>query len=100
MLKIEVKKETFNKIKRMCDSDFNAYLKNQLHALIIELNMKSEKKLMEKKKEIQRRLARIIEEIAELTEFCERAERDKKMIEEWIDISSDENERLLKEMKL
>ncbi len=99
MLEIEVKKEIFTEIKDMDNYAFNNHLKNKLRALEMALEEMNEKKLLQKKISIEKRISKIMKELQELQEFCKRAERDKSAMEKWVDILDDENRKLLKEMR-
>ncbi len=99
MIELNVKKDVFSKIKNMSDYDFTIYLKNRLSALVMELDMNSEDKLIRKRDEIQKRMTAIMEELKDLSEYCEKAEKDKAEMEEWIDRLDEENQKLLEELR-
>ncbi len=96
---IEVDKKIFNLVKNMGHGEFNTFLKNRFESLRLALDENSVESLEAKKQEIMNRLTRITEELAYLTEFCEEAEKDKKLMEEWIEKLDEENEEMLREMK-
>ncbi len=99
MLQIEVSKELFDKIKDMKEDDFDRFLYERIAAMNRYFELNDKDALMEKKKELEKKIKRMREEIEELTEFCNKAERDQRRMERWIDELGLENKELLKEMR-
>ena len=99
MLEIEVKREVYKEIKDMNDDAFNRYLRNKLKLLVMELENHSEEKLMEKRENIKQRINKLLEEIRYLSEFSNRAENDKKSMEEWVEKLDKENQKLLEALR-
>ena len=99
MLEVEVKKDIFEEIKDLDDEAFNRYLRNKLKLLAMELESNSEEKLRKKREEIKKRIDELLEEIKYLSEFSNRAERDKKEMEMWVEKLDVENKELLEGLK-
>ncbi len=99
MLEIEIPKELFEKIQNMRDEGFSRYLYEKLAALGRQLELTDEKSLERKKMELEKNIERMKRELKELTEFCERAEKDRERMHLWIEMLEKENRKLLEEMR-
>jgi len=99
MLEVEISKELFEKIRNMKEDDFNRFLYESIASMNRYFEMNDKEALLRKKEELEEKIKRMKEELDELTEFCNKAERDQKMMERWIDELSTENKALLMEMR-
>jgi septal ring factor EnvC (AmiA/AmiB activator) len=99
MLEVEIPKELFDKIKDMKEDDFDRLLYERIAAMNRYFEMNDEKALLKRKKELEKKIARMKEEIEDLTRFCDKAEEDQERMERWIDELDLENKELLKEMR-
>ena len=99
MLEIELSKELFEKIRSMKEDDFNRFLYERMASMNRYFEMNDKEALLKRKKELEEKIKRMKEELKELTEFCDKAERDQRMMEQWIDELGMENKALLMEMR-
>ncbi len=99
MLEVEIPKELFEKIKNMKEDDFNRFLYERMASMNRYFEMNDREALLKRKKELEEKIKRMKEELDELTEFCNKAERDQKRMERWIDELGVENKALLMEMR-
>ena len=99
MLKIKVPPELFRILSYFREDEFNRFLHEKLEEYKKNLEWNYMEALLKTKEEIEKKLARMKEEIKELQDFCEMAERDQEVMVQLMDKLDDENKVLLKEMK-
>ncbi len=98
MLKVKVPQELFRIISYFREDEFNRFLHEKLEEYKKNLEWNDTEALLKTKEDIEKKLARMKEEIKELQDFCEMAERDQELMIHLIDKLDDENKVLLKEM--
>ncbi len=98
-MEVEVPKDVFERIRNMREDDLNRFIYERVVSLKRYLEMNDEEALLRRKMEIEDRIRKMKNEIAELTEFCERARRDQERMSIWMDELDMENRNLLEEMR-
>ncbi len=98
-LEIEVAKNEFKKIKRMNNYEFNNLLRYKLKDTLLDIESRKEEAIEEKIKEVRARMTKMVEELTRLTEFYEKAVKDKEIVEKWLFKIDDENAELLERIK-
>ena len=99
MLEVEIPKELFEKIRNMKEDDFDRFLYERIAAMNRYFDMNDKEALLKRKKELENKIRRMKEEVEDLTNFCDKAEKDQERMERWIDELGFENKALLMEMR-
>ena len=96
---IEVSPEKFIALRKMRRKERRKYLEERLHRLESYLAVKKIIDLQNKLIETREKIALMKREIAELEEFCKKAQYDQERMSRWIDLLKEENEELLKKLR-
>ncbi len=98
-LEIEVSKDKFKKIKKMNNYEFNNLLRYKLKDTLLDIESRKKESIERKIEEVKSRMTNMVEELARLTEFYEKAIKDKDTVEKWLFKIDDENAELLERIK-
>ncbi len=96
---IEIVPEKFMALKKMRRKERRKYLEERLHRLESYLEVKRIIDLRDKLIETREKIALMKREIAELDEFCTKAQKDQEKMSQWISLLKSENEELLKKLR-
>jgi transcription-repair coupling factor (superfamily II helicase) len=99
MLELKLPPNIFNLLAFYRDDEFNRFLQEKLAEYRRYFEWNDKESLLKTKEELEKKLNRMREEIEELEQFCETAERDQQLMIQWIDRLEKENLILQKEMR-
>ncbi len=100
MLKVKVPPRLFRIISYFREDEFNRFLHEKLVEYRRYLEWNDVESLVKTKEEIEKKLARMKEEIGELQDFCEMAERDQEAMMQLTNQLDKENKLLFISMEL
>jgi len=99
MIELRVPPKLFRVLSFYKEEEFNRFLHEKLVEYKRYLEWNDMEALLKTKKELEKKIKRMREELEELEEFCRIAEKEQNLMLKWMDEIDYENQNLMKELK-
>ncbi len=100
MLEIKLPHGLYRILANLREDEFNRFLHERLEEYRKYLEWNDREALLKTKEEIEKKVARMREELRELQDFCDMAERDQKLLLQFTEQVDEENEVLSMSMEM